>query len=100
MNSIHPQYDCDVLVVENERRIAQLEKENADLCRALELYERERNRFKHTKPEMTGAYFLSGGHGTKDDNELPQFVEVCPAYGCAWTMIYERTGRTVSYEGS
>ncbi len=38
---------------------------------------------------MTGAYFLSGGHGLKDDNQMPQFVEICPAYGCGWTMIYE-----------
>jgi hypothetical protein len=31
---------------------------------------------------------------------LPQFVEICPAYGCAWVKIYEDTGRTISYEGS
>ena len=49
---------------------------------------------------MTGAYFLSGGHGLKDDNMMSQFVEICPAYGCGWTMIYEDTGRTISYEGS
>jgi hypothetical protein len=68
--------------------------------KALEIYQRERDRFKHAKPEMTGAYFLAGGHGLKDDNQLPQFVEICPAYGCAWVQIYEDTGRTISYEGS
>jgi hypothetical protein len=68
--------------------------------KALELYERERARFRHTHPEITGAYFLAGGHGLKDDNMLPQFVEICPAYGCAWVKIYEDTGRTISYEGS
>lgn len=80
--------------------IRSLEAENEKLRKALEIYERERNRFKHTHPEMTGAYFLAGGHGLKDDNELPQFVEICPAYGCAWVKIYEDTGRTISYEGS
>ena len=70
------------------------------LRKALELYERERARFRHSRPEMTGAYFLAGGHGLKDDNQLPQFVEICPAYGCAWVKIYEDTGRTISYEGS
>lgn len=70
------------------------------LEKALELYERERARFRHAKPEMTGAYFLAGGHGLKDHNMLPQFVEICPAYGCAWVCIYEDTGRTISYEGS
>lgn len=68
--------------------------------KALEIYARERARFRHAKPEITGEYFLAGGHGLLDDNHLPQFVEICPAYGCAWVKIYEDTGRTVSYEGS
>ena len=74
--------------------------ENAKLRKALEIYERERARFRHAKPEMTGEYFLAGGHGPKDDNQMPQFVEIVPAYGCGWSMIYEDTGRTISYEGS
>ena len=74
--------------------------ENAKLRKALEIYERERARFRHAKPEMTGEYFLAGGHGLKDDNQMPQFVEIVPAYGCGWSMIYEDTGRTISYEGS
>jgi hypothetical protein len=81
--------DKATLIVENER-----------LRKALDLYERERNRFKHAKPEMTGAYFLAGGHGLKDDNQMPQFVEICPAYGCGWVKIYEDTGRIINYEGS
>jgi hypothetical protein len=70
------------------------------LRKALDLYERERARFRHAHPEMTGEYFLAGGHGPKDDNLMPQFVEICPAYGVGWTMIYEDTGRKISYEGS
>ena len=80
--------------------IKRLEAENKNLYKLLDLYKRERDRFKHNKPEMTGEYFLSGGHGLKDDNQMPQFVEICPAYGCGWDMIYEDTGRTISYEGS
>jgi len=83
-----------------QARVEMLEADNEKLRKALEIYERERNRFKHTNPEMTGAFFLSGGHGLKDDNQLPQFVEICPAYGCAWVKIYEDTGRTIIYEGS
>ena len=82
------------------KEIADLEAEIKKLRKGLEIYERERNRFKHAKPEMTGAYFLSGGHGPKDDNMMPQFVEIVPAYGCGWSMVYEDTGRTISYEGS
>jgi hypothetical protein len=81
--------DKATLVVENER-----------LRKALEIYERERARFHHAKPEMTGAYFLAGGHGLKDDNQMPQFVEICPAYGAGWVKVYEDTGRTISFEGS
>lgn len=77
-----------------------LKKENDKLWKGLNIYERERKRFIHTYPELTGAYFLTGGHGPKNDYEMPQFVEISPAYGCGWTMIYEETGRTISYEGS
>lgn len=81
-------------------KIDVLEDEIDKLKKALEIYQRERDRFKHAKPEITGAYFLTGGHGPKDDNQMPQFVEIVPAYGCAWSMIYEDTGRTINYEGS
>jgi len=78
----------------------ELEAENEKLRKGLDIYQRERDRFKHANPEMTGAYFLTGGHGPKDDNQMPKFVEVIPSYGCGWSMIYEDTGRTISYEGT
>lgn len=80
--------------------VEELCDENIKLRKALDVYERERDRFKHAKPEMTGAYFLAGGYGDKDDNYLPQFVEIVPAYGCGWSQIYEKTDRTIMYEGS
>lgn len=83
-----------------QARIEVLEHDVRVLRKALDTYERERARFRHAKPEITGAYFLAGGHGTKDDNLMPQFVEICPAYGAGWVMIYEYTGRTISHEGS
>jgi hypothetical protein len=88
--------DQDLEDMTREQLIDQVTK----LRKALDLYERERARFRHAKPEMTGAYYLAGGHGPKDDNQMPQFVEICPAYGAGWVMIYEDTGRTISYEGS
>lgn len=94
------EYDEQITTMPMSARIEMLENEVKNLRKALDIYERERNRFKHANPEMTGAYFLAGGHGPKDDNKMPQFVEICPAYGCAWVMIYEDTGRTISYEGS
>jgi hypothetical protein len=70
------------------------------LRKALDVYERERERFRHAKPEITGEYFLTGGHGERDANQLPQYVRICPAYGCAFEVVYEKTDRTVTYEGS
>ena len=75
-------------------------KQVRNVYKALDIYKRERERFRHAKPEITGAFFLSGGHGLKDDNMLPQFVTICPAYGAGWEQVYEKTDRTISLEGS
>lgn len=89
------------------RLVEDLCDENMDLQRtvnnlrkALDIYKRERDRYKHNHPEITGAYFLAGGYGQKDDNQLPEYVEIVPAYGCGWSRIYQRSERTISYEGS
>lgn len=93
--------DGDLVTYEDHRKIVEeLEAENKKLHKAIEIYERERTRFKHAKPEMTGEFFIAGCHGSKDNNLMPQFIEVCPAYGAGWVMIYKNTGRTISYEGS
>lgn len=86
-------YDMEQTILETIHKIELLEK-------GLELYERERNRFKCANPEITGSYFLAGGYGEQDTNMLPQFVRIVPAYGCAWEQIYEKTDKTISYEGS
>ena len=83
-----------------QARIEMLEAENEKLRKALDIYQRERERFKHNKPELTGEYFLAGGYGEKDANMLPEFVRICPAYGSGWEQVYVKTDRTVSYEGS
>lgn len=75
-------------------------KQVNNLIKSLEIYERERERFRHSKPEITGAYFLAGGYGETDANQLPRFVRICPSYGAGWEQIYEKTERIVSYEGS
>jgi hypothetical protein len=79
----------------------ELLKNSCEMFRnVLEIYQRERERFRHAKPEITGEYFLAGGHGDIDSNMLPQFVHICPAYGAGWEQLYQKTDNTVSYEGS
>lgn len=46
------------------------------------------------------TYFVCGEHGEKDQNGLPKYIEVCPAYGVDWSHIYERTDRTIGGMGS
>ena len=88
---------CDhVTADEVNNMVAQIH----NLKKALEIYQRERDRFKHAHPEITGAYFLTGGHGEKDVNLLPEYVTICPSYGSGWEQVYQKTDRTVSYEGS
>ena len=81
-------------------KLQELQKENDTLRKGIDIYERERERYRHTYPEKTGAYFLAGGLGETDDNQLPKYVEVVPAYGCGWSQLYEKTDKTISYEGA
>jgi hypothetical protein len=37
------------------------------------------------------AYFISGELGAKDDNNMPEKILVCPAYGLDFAYVYERT---------
>lgn len=85
-------HEQEQVILEAIRQIGVLEK-------GIDIYERERQRFRHAKPEFTGVFFLAGGHGETDDNMLPEFVEIVPAYGCGWVQLYQKTDKTISYEG-
>lgn len=50
--------------------------------------------------QLPNQWFVAGELGEKDSNGLPQYIEVCPAYGVGWTQLYEKTDRTISTEGS
>ena len=49
---------------------------------------------------LPNTWFVAGEMGKKDENGLPERIEVCPAYGCDWTQIYERTPTTIGGMGS
>ena len=51
-------------------------------------------------PARSGALFIRGCFGGRDENGLPDAVEVCPAYGVGWSVVYRRTDRTDLAEGS
>ena len=49
---------------------------------------------------LPDTWFVCGELGEKDRNNLPKYIEVCPAYGVDWSQIYERTDRTIGGMGS
>jgi hypothetical protein len=105
MNSLEEKlYSCESLSVELAQealqQIQELKKELEKTKAIIELYQRERERFRHSKPEITGEYFIAGGYGEVDENLLPQFIRICPAYGANWEQVYQKTDKIISYEGS
>lgn len=51
---------------------------------------------KHTglAEKMGDIYFICGEGGSKDKNGLPERIHICPAFGCDWFQVYERTDKT------
>lgn len=50
---------------------------------------------KHTVlAEMGNIYFICGEGGVKDQNNLPERIYICPAYGVDWFQVYERTDKS------
>lgn len=43
-------------------------------------------------------YFISGEGGDKDRNGLPDRIHICPAYGCDWFQVYEKSDKTCGTE--
>jgi hypothetical protein len=50
--------------------------------------------------KLPDTWFVCGELGEKDRNNLPKYIEVCPAYGVDWSQVYERTDRTIGGMGS
>ena len=51
--------------------------------------------YKHIMAEhIPDTYFICGELGAKDNNNMPDKILVCPAYGVDFFYIYEYTGET------
>lgn len=61
------------------------------LERGLETYARLKVAMLSTKPEKTNFWFPCGESGSKNEQGLPQYIDICPAFGAdTWTR-YSRT---------
>ena len=55
--------------------------------------------YKHIMAErIPDTYFICGELGAKDNNNMPDKLMVCPAYGTDFFYVYERTGETAGTE--
>jgi hypothetical protein len=67
---------------------------------AKEHIEKLENILRKAFPENSGHYFICGELGNKDNNGLPDKIEICPAYGCDFSVVYEKTDRVIGRMGS
>lgn len=49
----------------------------------------------HVQVEKSGAYFICGEGGSKDEMGLPEFISICPAYGADFrcTTTYKKENK-------
>lgn len=58
------------------------------------LFQIYRKIFRHSYPELSGSYFISGEAGEKDQNGLPEVVYICPSNGVDFVVRYEKSKKT------
>ena len=74
----------------------EVEAYEGELAKLRKLYEM----VKHIDlaEKLGDIYFICGEGGEKDENNLPERIHICPAYGCDWFQIYEKTDKTFGPE--
>jgi len=55
-----------------------------------ELFQKLKKIWIHSSPEKSGAYFICGEGGGKDDMGLPDRIFVCPSYGLDGMAMYKK----------
>lgn len=53
-----------------------------------ELFQKLKKIWIHSSPEKSGAFFICGEAGEKDELGLPKHILVCPAYGSDGMAMY------------
>lgn len=83
--------DFETHPIGTQERLDYLEKK-------IKVLERVEMFIKTSRPETSGYYFIAGALGEVDRNLLPKQLLICPAFGCDWMQVYERTERTTGPE--
>lgn len=75
--------------------------QDAEIERLKEKCDKQAYVIRRSYPEnFPDTWFVANGIGQKDENNLPQYIWVCPAFGVDWLQVYEKTERTVGGMGS
>ena len=48
--------------------------------------------------KLGDVFFVCGESGSKDDNNLPDRIHVCPAYGVDWFQVFKKIDVTSGQE--
>ena len=84
---------------ELERRYAQLAQTmGADLSQVTHeecvqvaaVLNKVKTAIMHERPEETGAFFVTGEAGDRDDVGLPEYIMICPTMGLAGFATYRK----------
>jgi len=60
------------------------------VVRAATVLERVRITMLTSEPEKTGALFVCGIAGARDEFNLPDYIHVCPTYGLDGFAVYRK----------
>lgn len=72
-----------------------MEEAAAEIERLREKCDQQAMFLRRLTPEkFPDTFFVSGESGTRDENGLPEYVHIVPAYGLDWHMMYKRTDKT------
>ena len=85
-------------IMEMKQTIADKE---AEIERLREKCDKQAMMIRRLLPEtFPDTLFISGVLGNKDENNMPERILVCPAYGVDFSYVYQWTGKTVGGMGS
>lgn len=66
------------------------EEKHEKLLKAAQALLRVKTAFLTSSPERSGALFITGVSGAKDEMGLPEYVSVCPKYGLDGSAFYKK----------
>lgn len=85
-------------IMEMKQTIADKETE---IERLKEKCDKQAMMLRRLLPEtFPDTLFISGVLGKRDQNNMPESITVCPAFGVDFSYVYKYTGRTIGGMGS